>query len=285
MKKILVISDPDFEANTAIPKAFEFQQKLKVQLHIVYFYQEDMRGLGSEGTEIRENLLARLEQKAKAQMASLQSEHSITYEVVWSEDLASWINDYAKAHSLMMVIKTGHRTEKFLYTPTDWQLIRTCPAPIMLLVNQKWQKAQHILASIDLKSTDSDKKQLNYQIIEQATDLSKLFNVDVHVAYVEQFSHVLRDLGIKSKTEVEENALAHYKVEIDNIIQTYGIDPDKFHIHAGNPDKVIPSLAAQYKASLVIIGSASKQGLRQKLVGNTAEGILKILKTDVLVLK
>lgn len=285
MKKILVIADPDFDANTVIPKAVEFNQKLNVQLHIVYFYHEDMRGLGSKGTALRESLLARLEQKANDQTTTLGSKHSITYEVVWCEDLASWINAYAVEHSPLMVIKTGHRTEKFLYTPTDWKLIRTCPVPILLLTSQKWQKAHHILATIDLKTTSPDKKQLNYQIIKQAKDLARLFHVDLHVAYVEQFSQFLRDLGGKSTAEVEENALATYNVEIENIIHTYGIDPDKFHIHAGNPDKVIPSLAAQYKASLVIIGAASNQGLRQKLVGNTAEAILKILKTDVMVLK
>ena len=285
MSKILVIADADFESTTAIDKACEVNKKLNAEIHIVYFYQEEMRGFGSDGSIKRDRFLSILDKKAKDQIINLQSDAEISHEIVWCEDLTTWINKYSEKHQPLLLIKTGHRTERFLYTPTDWQLIRTCPTPLLLLTEQKWQKAEHILAAIDLGTKDPDKRKLNYKIVKQAKALSTLFDVDVHVAHAERFLHVLRDLGIHSTTDVETKASKYYKVEIDHIIETYGIDPDKFHVHAGNPDNVLPSLAAEYKASLTIIGSAGKQGLRQKILGNTAEDILKIIKTDMLILK
>ena len=44
------------------------------------------------------------------------------------------------------------------------------------------------------------------------------------------------------------------------------------------PENVIPSTAAKYKAGLVVIGTMGRKGIAGKLMGNTAEKILKLLK-------
>jgi universal stress protein E len=60
---------------------------------------------------------------------------------------------------------------------------------------------------------------------------------------------------------------------------------EQIHIKAGNPNTVIPSIASKIKAELVVIGSVGRRGLKAKLMGNTAESILALLKTDVLVMQ
>ena len=59
---------------------------------------------------------------------------------------------------------------------------------------------------------------------------------------------------------------------------------DKLHIKAGLPEQVISSLAAKLNADLVIIGSVGNVGIKAKLIGNTAEKIMRLLKTDLLIL-
>ena len=65
----------------------------------------------------------------------------------------------------------------------------------------------------------------------------------------------------------------------------HNIPVENIHIKAGSATKVIPSLASKHAAGLVIIGSIGRKGLKAKLMGNTAEGVLALLKTDILVMQ
>ena len=47
---------------------------------------------------------------------------------------------------------------------------------------------------------------------------------------------------------------------------------------------MILSLAAKLNADLMIIGSVGNVGIKAKLIGNTAEKIMRLLKTDLLIL-
>lgn len=47
---------------------------------------------------------------------------------------------------------------------------------------------------------------------------------------------------------------------------------------------MILSLAAKLNADLVIISSVGNVGIKAKLIGNTAEKIMRLLKTELLIL-
>jgi universal stress protein E len=63
------------------------------------------------------------------------------------------------------------------------------------------------------------------------------------------------------------------------------IDKDNIHIKSGYPDKIVPSVASDIGAGLVIMGSIGRKGLKAKVLGNTAESVLTLLKTDVLIIQ
>lgn len=57
------------------------------------------------------------------------------------------------------------------------------------------------------------------------------------------------------------------------------------HIKQGDPERVIPNIANDLKADLTIIGTIGRKRLKGKLIGNTAEGILGRLYTDILTIR
>jgi universal stress protein E len=65
----------------------------------------------------------------------------------------------------------------------------------------------------------------------------------------------------------------------------YDMPVENIHIKAGPAAKVIPSMASKKAAGLVIMGSIGRKGLKAKLMGNTAESVLALLKTDILVIQ
>ena len=57
------------------------------------------------------------------------------------------------------------------------------------------------------------------------------------------------------------------------------------HLVTGNPATVIPRLARDLGAQIVVMGALSRSGLMRVLIGNTAERVLESLPCDVLVVK
>ena len=107
----------------------------------------------------------------------------------------------------------------------------------------------------------------------------------VHYCFSLAISPVLKDLGIIDKDKTLKQAKQKYIPIIQQMVGDQPVSPDHIHIKAGDPSNVIPSLASKVQAELVIIGSIGRKGLRAKLMGNTAESILTLLKTDVLVMQ
>lgn len=286
MSKIFVVADLSDNKQVAITRACELAKKTHNALHIVYFCYQSLRFIQDDSQSVKQILIDSVTLEAEKSLATIVPDDvSFSFEVVWEKHIYQWINNYAKEHNPSMVVKTAHRSETFLYTSTDWQLLRECSAPVFIVSDNKWRKSPNVLAAIDLETKSKSKQALNHQILKAAKELSQNNESALFVCYTVPFSKVLRDLGIHFKDELEQGAAKTLKPEIEKLAAEYDIPVANFSIKAGEPEKVIPSIAAKQKAGLVVIGTVGRKGLKAKVLGNTAEKILNLLKSDVLALK
>ncbi|KGJ92492.1 universal stress protein [Thalassotalea sp. ND16A] len=282
---ILVISDQQEQNYTAILQAAELAIAYDCNLHIVNFCHENLRGINDIEQAKRKVIHNLHELNAHKLVNSLQGKVEYNFETVWEKDIHTWVSHYVQEHKPYMVVKTGHRSEALFYTPTDWHLLRECNVPMLIAADHKWQKARNVLATIDLETEIGDKKQLNGKVLRNASIIAKHINAELHIAYALPFSPLLRKLGIIDKDKLEDEHKTALKEQMSLLAQSYGIKADHIHIKAGQVDKVITSIAADCNASIVVVGTIGRAGLDQKLIGNTAESILSLLKTDVLAIK
>ena len=286
MNSIFVVADLSDSKPVAIQRACELAKNTNNSLHIVYFCYQSLRLIQDDPQKIKQAILDAVSDDAKKALATLiPNGINYSFEVVWEKRIYNWINSYAKEHNPLMVVKTAHRSETFLYTSTDWQLLRECPAPVFIVSDNKWRKSPNVLAAIDLETDRKSKQALNHQILKAAKTFAETNKAELFVCYTVLFSKVLRDLGIHYKDELEINAEKNLKSKIEKLAAEYDIPVANFFIKAGEPEKVIPSIAAKKKAGLVVIGTVGRKGLKAKVLGNTAEKILSLLKSDVLALK
>lgn len=286
MSKIFVVADLSDNKQVAITRACELAQKTNSELHVVYFCYQSLRFIQDDSQNIQQTLIDTITLEAETSLDKMVPEEvNYSFEVVWEKHIYQWINTYAKEHSPSMVVKTAHRSETFLYTSTDWQLLRECSAPVFIVSDNKWRKSPNVLAAIDLETKSKSKQALNHQILKAAKAFSQTNESELFVCYTVPFSKVLRDLGIHFKDELENGAAKTLKPKIEKLAAEYDIPLANFTIKAGEPEKVIPSIAAKQKAGLVVIGTVGRKGLKAKVLGNTAEKILNLLKSDVLALK
>lgn len=287
MNKILVVADLIEHTPVAIRRACELAKTYAAQLHVVHFCHVSLHHEHEGGQQIRERVIHFVEAQAKKLLGEcVQEGVQYTDEVVWAKHIDAWVCDYVMAEKPCLVIKTGHRSETSFYTPTDWRILRECQAPVMIVAEEGGSsKRGNILAAIDLESTNPEKLSLNKRILDEAKRLADDYQAQLHVCYTATVPPVLLELGIKSLADVESKAKASLKADVTLIADEYAIAEGQIHVQAGMPEQVIPYLAAEHAANVVVMGTVGRSGVTGMLFGNTAEKVIAALHADVLALK
>lgn len=287
-KNILVIIDNLSYAKTAIKQAKKRAKNYGVTPHFVAFTYEHMHhahyGLEVPTPDsVQELKVSQLRDELSQLLQNLMADITYTMEVVWHEHPAEWLLEDKHYEPYELVIKARHIDKQSQFSPLDWQLIRFCPLPLYLAADNKWHNNHNVMAALDLGSNKNAKLKLNQAVIEQGQALAKLHQCQFYACYTVHVSPFLRDLGIVFCDEQEFKALEKIPTAQRELLEQYQLS-DKVLVKAGLAEQVIPSLAAKYDASLVIMGSVGRKGLKGQLIGNTAEKVLPLLKTDLLIL-
>ena len=125
----------------------------------------------------------------------------------------------------------------------------------------------------------------NQKLLDAGISFANSADMPLHICYSLPISPVLKDLGIIDTKAAVKDAKAKYLPAIQKMLGDYALPKQNIHIKAGDAAKVIPSIASKHAAGLVIMGSIGRKGLKAKLMGNTAESVLALLKTDILVMQ
>ena len=290
IENILVIADQQDKQQSALTHAKSLVDRYGAKLHIVAFNYEHFAtsatNLNNEQQlDIQNKILSSGQTWLNGQIAKFSLQSDSTSEVLWEKDIVGWVKKHCASVAKDLIIKTGHRSEGPFYVPTDWHLIRNNLVPTLLVAEKKWRKKQSILVTLDLGTRFKSKQALNQKLIDAGISFATSTNIPLHICYSLPISPVLKDLGvIDTKTAVKDAKLKYIPI-VQGMLGDHNIPLENIHIKAGPASKVIPSIASKHAAGLVIIGSIGRKGLKAKLMGNTAESVLALLKTDILVMQ
>ncbi|HHB76471.1 MAG TPA: universal stress protein, UspA [Desulfobulbus sp.] len=205
-----------------------------------------------------------------------------------------------------LVMKCAEETHSFkerLFGSTDMHLLRKCPCPVWIMKANEKEKYQRIIAAVDVEQEINDEKisVLNQQILEMASSLalsefSEFHIVHAWTAWGESLLNTPRfsfsDDG-EMAAWVEQQRVAD-ETKMNDLIQTLTetlsqdtmdyIKP-QVHIIKGEAHQVIPDLAQEMKADLVVMGTVARTGIPGLIMGNTAETILNNIGCSVLAVK
>lgn len=290
IETILVIADQQDRQQSALAHAKSLVKRTGAKLHIVAFNYEHLTNLAANLNEeqkldIQNKIISTSENWLKKEISDCKLQDKSTFEVAWEKDIVAWVKTHCASHDYDIIIKTGHRSEGSFYVPTDWHLIRNNLVPTLLVAEKKWRKKQSVMVSLDLGTHIKSKQVLNKKLLDAGITFATNTNMPLHICYSLPISTVLKDLGIIDKKVLVNEAKSRYLPIIESMLGDYEMPLANIHFRAGPAAKVIPSLASKHAAGLVVIGSIGRKGLKAKLMGNTAESVLALLKTDILVLQ
>ena len=290
MSQLMIIADRREDKQVAISRGLALAKKLDCTAQVLSFCYESLAPLDirepKRQAEARRKILSRRKEEVEAEVRKAnRAEVRVSTTVAWQKDIHHWIIRECARKSYIAVIKTGHRSETFLYNSTDWYLLRECPAPVMIVAEKKWRSTLPVLAAIDLSSKKRVKQRLNRNIITQARDYAEALDVPLHLVHALYIPPVLTELDLVDEEQRVDEIERKLKPELGKLSREYGIPLKQFRLKHGPVDKVITSEAARLKAQLVVMGTVGRAGVKARLLGNTAESVLRRLRTDVLALK
>ncbi len=291
MRGLLVIADKKGTKQPAFHHALEMAKSTGAGIEFVGFVHApgvDSSDILSheEKRKVRHSYIDSKQKEMEEFLSNIDlGDVNVKTDVVWENSLDRWVKARCEQRSFDIVFKSGNRSEAFLYTPTDWQLMRNCPDPVLIVGDNPWREGGVILAALDLASNDEHSLRLNEDILKQSIQLAKATNSEVHGCYSMSIPRALADLDVIDPVAYKAKIKDKLDPVISHLVETAGLDKNKLHLLSGKPAKEICRISHKIGADLVVIGNKTSTSLRGRLLGNTAENVLHKVKADVLVIK
>ncbi len=280
IKTLLVVLDSDRNGlraqQWALQRSVLIAERLKADLHLLCCRKP--------GTELAPHVFDAL-------MGEALRTVSATTELAWQVE-QTWRN--SRAETILSVLgreqcgllvvrsRQNHQLSELLFTPEDWKLLRYASAPVLMVNHDRPWAQRPILAAIKAESDSAQHMALNRQIIQVLEKIQLVGQAPVSLvcAYPSPMQSSLAE-------EQETTALQQrYRDCCKTLVQESALVSPAYVADAGPAEALIPDLAKRQDASLVVMGSVARSGLKGALLGgNTAEAILSRLTCDILTLK
>lgn len=172
-------------------------------------------------------------------------------------------------------------------------LLRKCPVPVWVMRPPR-SDAPRILALVDPDPGDSVRDSLNALVLELATSLARREGAELHVGHAwslvgEALFRSSPHVGL-ADDEVDQMVAAAedtHREQLRLLLDPYDVDElgAAVHVVGGDAGEELPRLAERLGASLIVMGTVSRTGIRGLIIGNTAETILRSVRCSVLAVK
>ncbi|MBN6711573.1 universal stress protein UspE [Haemophilus haemoglobinophilus] len=298
---ILVVLNPETEKQYALARAVRLvkeqknENKVKITTFMaVYDFSYEMSALlSSEERDAMHKSIIEQRQQAVQPYLEKYAAPNIEFNsiVIWHSNEAEAITNAVAEHNYDLVIKYTQEEERLsslIFTPQDWQLLRKCPAPIMVVRDGDWKHQRRILVAVNVSDDKDEHTSLNNELVSLGIDLAdKLERGNIHLvtAYPPTPINMAIDLPEFTTTEYGNGIRGQYLLNMKALRQQFGIDEDHTHVREGFPEDVIPAVAKELEAELVVLGTVGRTGLSAAFLGNTAEHVISKLECNLLAIK
>jgi universal stress protein E len=180
---------------------------------------------------------------------------------------------------------------RLLLANTDWELIRHCPVPLLLVKSRRDYVRPVVLAAVDPFHAHARPADLDARLLDSGNTFTRLLRGSLHIfhAYMPIITVQPLPLGtaplVTLPPEAEEAHGRQIARVIDRLAARAGIPPKRRHVHMGDVAEELRAAERQTRASLVVMGAVSRSALARLFIGNTAERVLDRLDCDLLIVK
>jgi nucleotide-binding universal stress UspA family protein len=208
-------------------------------------------------------------------------------------------------HDLLVKASESLEWMDQLFGSEDMHLLRKCPCPVWLIKPSMPRKYRSILAAVDVNDMYPEMELnsrclLNQHIVELATSMALADFSELHIVHAweavgeSELRGSFMRMPEEKVTAYVENIRRKLEANLESLMLKVTGDlgqealdylKPRVHMVKGWERKVIPALAKEVEADLVVMGTVSRTGVPGLIMGNTAESILNQLECSVLAIK
>lgn len=295
---ILAIADIHNDSQPALARAIQLAKKSAATSRVTFFlsiydFSYDMTSMLSieERQLMRQSVIHQREDWMRTVAKPYQTKDiAVEIKVVWHNRPYEAIINEVFQGDFKLVIKATRKhdaLESVIFTPTDWHLLRKCPTPVLLVKNEVWPEHANIIASVHVGSEVPAHIELNDIMVKQLLNLSQRLDANAYLvnAYPITPANITIELPEFDPNHYNNALRGYHLTGMKALRQKHGIDDEHTFVEQGLPEEVIPAIAHQLDAAMVIIGTTGRTGLSAVFIGNTAEQVIDKINCDVLALK
>jgi universal stress protein E len=174
-----------------------------------------------------------------------------------------------------------------LFSATDWNLVRCCPQPLLLISHAYPIKGKPVLAAVDVAAADEPHIELNRIVLAQARLFAVLLASHLHLVNAFSLSSLTGASPIADPLAYQVMRQRHQQ-QLDVAVklgQGYQIEPERIYLREGPAEAVINDRAAEIGAGVIVMGTVARSGVSGLFIGNTAEAVMEHTQCDVVVVK
>lgn len=313
IRKALVVLSPELIRpdkpleSTLLRRAVDLARKTGCSLelfHVCYDgaldYQlftsdEEMRGRQESLTDRDATLLGEI-------AARLQKENvTVRYEVRWDSPRTDAILRKI-AESQPDVVMKQSREHSFvlgLTSNTDWDLARQSTAHVWL-VSDDTRDINRIVAAVGNQSGDVKDvtTATDYKLFQTAGLIANAFDADIHPVNAYQMAGVQPYLASAGELtasvaaasgagteEARNKRLSRHTDAVNALASYFHIDGDKVHVCEGHPNQVIPEVASDIGADMIVLGASSISRLERLVTAVVVEPVMDDTSCDILIIR
>lgn len=288
---ILVVIDPEEAEHSALNRIKEIPATADVR-YKVDLYLDALPVLAREAghSPLKDQVESKREWLEALVHPLRDVGYTIDVEVVAFTKLYEEIIKSARKFGADFVFKPlrQHDTiRRVFFTSTDWNLVRLCSVPLLLVNDQPSVHGKPVIAAVDVGDEDEAHKELNEIVLEQANLLARVLASEVHVIYAYGPAAVASRAAVGDPLAYKI-ARGKYDEELAvarELAARHGVTEGNVHLREGVPDIVLDDYAKESGAGVIVLGTVARRGASGFFVGNTAEAALERTDIDVFVVK
>lgn len=299
-RKILLITNNEMQQSAAFTRAAGLAAKTGASLHLCLVdYSTTLASLRHVDSSLASTLI---DTHMKARLAWLQDHCKklkaagikAEYSAVWGKPAEQMILGKVLELKPDLVIKdvhSVHSVSRLFHTPLDWQLLRLCPVPVMLVSSDAEETPKRIIATVDPMESERGPIELNDRVLKTALAMALQCDAELHVLYALALELPSGDnvAGFMPMTEFEKvrrKMREDHTAAFNKLMDQHSVPKDRRHLVEGvNAEGVISEFASAHKTDMIVMGTVYRSGVDRFIFGSTAERTLYRLNCDVLALK
>ncbi|HLF11842.1 MAG TPA: universal stress protein, partial [Gammaproteobacteria bacterium] len=203
---------------------------------------------------------------------------------VWDHPLDRVIAREVRSQHADLVVTAPMQSHIGGLSHSDWQLVLTCPAPVLIVKSDGTPKYRNIVAAVDPFHAHAKPADLDAAILGHAKTLQTLTGAQLIVLHCFlPMSYFGTDLGHLAAVDPRHEDVR--RRAMDDLLRDAGIAPAAARIVAGATDAVLHGMIERGEADLLVMGALARGRLKELIAGSTAERVLHRSRADIVVVK